>query len=329
MAEPLLTDSYNAHLKDLIVLMMRWKIFILTFVLIAVAGAAIFSGPYFLEPVYKSEVILYPPSTNSNKILIERDPRFGSDNDVDQQIQILKSGLVRDSVIRKFNLMQHYLIDTTSMLKTYLLMKEYESKIIVERTRYNAVSVVVNDTDPLQASAMANDIVKISDYVKNEVLKQNLSIAFYSLEKEFTAALKETDVLADSVNKALRNSFVANASSENRPELVEVDEQVNLQQVIASARKKNQNDLLNLLYDYQNKLQRLREIRRNYDQASGYINLNVPSCYVISPAEINFKKDFPNRSAIVLLAGLCGLFFSIAFAVVWEKYKQFYYTERR
>ena len=121
MAEPLFTDSYNAPLKDLIILMMRWKIFILAFVLISVVGAAIFSGPNYLVPVYKSEVILYPPSTNSNKTLIEKDPRFGSDNDVDQQIQILKSGLVRDSVIRKFNLMQHYLIDTTSRLKTYLL----------------------------------------------------------------------------------------------------------------------------------------------------------------------------------------------------------------
>lgn len=323
MAQQVSADSNNAPITDLIMLMLRRKAFILSFIFVAVLAAVIFSGPYFLEPVYKSEVILYPPSTNSNKILIERDPRFGSDNDVDQHIQILKSGLVRDSVIRKFNLMHHYKIDTASTLNVYLLKKEYESKVIVERTRYGSVSVVVHDTDPLLAATMANDLVKISDHVKSEVLKQNLSIAFRSLEKEYTVALKEADGLADQVNKVLGNTFVANTLSENKPELIEVKEKIDLQQAMIQARKKNQNNLLNLLYDYQNKLQRLLELRWSYDQAAGYINLDVPSCYVISPAEVNFKKDFPNRSVIVLLAGLCGLLFSTAITVMREKYKRF------
>lgn len=307
---------------DLIALMLRRKKFIFFFYFVASVAAVIFSGPYFIEPVYKSEVILYPSSTNSNKVLIEKDPRFGSDNDVDQQIQILKSGLVRDSVLRGYDLMRHYKIDTTSLLKNYALVKEYESNVMVERTRYNSISVKVHDTDPWLAATMANGIVKISDHVKSRILKQNLSLAFRSLEKQYAAALKEADELADQVSKMMGNSFVTKASFENKPELIQLKEQIDLQQAIIQARKKNQNYLLNLLYDYQNKLQRLMELRWSYDQSAGYINLEVPSSYVITPAEVNLKKESPNRAVLVLLSGLCGLLLSTAMVAVSERFKK-------
>jgi uncharacterized protein involved in exopolysaccharide biosynthesis len=315
------SDARNAPIMDLIKTILRRKNLILIFCAVGFISAVIFSGPMFIEPVYKSEVILYPPNTNSNKILIEKDPRFGSDDDVDQQIQILKSGLVRDSVIRKYNLMKHYKIDTASALKIYKLTKEYESNVRVERTRYNSVSVTVYDTDPLLAAAMANDIVKICDRVKSEVLKQNLSGAFHSLEKEYTSALNETDLLADQVSKLLGKSFVTGISFENKSGPNQLKEQIDLQQAIVQARKTNQNYLLGLLYDYQSKLQRLMELRWSYDQAAGYINLDVPSSYVISPAEVNFKKDSPNRTLLIFLATLCSFLVATACVVVSEKYK--------
>ena len=53
------------------------RVFILVITTLAIIGASIFSGPTFIQPRYQSEVILYPPSTNSNRMLIERDARFG------------------------------------------------------------------------------------------------------------------------------------------------------------------------------------------------------------------------------------------------------------
>jgi len=314
--------DYNAPISDLIRLMLSRKKFIASIVLSFSVFAIIFSAPYFIKPVYKSEVILYPSSTNSNKTLIEKDQRFGSDNDVDQQIQILKSGLVRDSVVRKYDLMNHYNIDTGSVLKMYSLAKEYESNVIVERTRYNSISVKVHDTDPLLAATMANDIVKISDHVKSHVLKQNLINAFHSLEEEYTIVMKEADALAAKVSNVTGSSFAIQTTYENKPAFMQPKEQIDVQQAIAQARKKNESYLLNLLYEYQNKLQRLMELRWSYDQAAGYINLDVPSSYVISPAEVNYKKEFPSRTLLVLLAACCGLLLSTAIVVISEKFKR-------
>jgi uncharacterized protein involved in exopolysaccharide biosynthesis len=314
--------THNAPISDLIKLVFSRKKFILGFCLVGFVASIIFSGPAFMEPVYKSEVILYPPNTNSNKILIEKDPRFGSDDDVDQQIQILKSGLVRDSLIRKYDLMKHYKIDTASAFKVYSLGKEYESNVRVERTRYNSVSVTVYDTDPLLAATMANDIVKISDRVKSEVLKQNLRGAFHSLEKEYTSAMNDADALAGKVSALMGKSFVSSITLENKFTPNQLKEQIDLQQAMVEARKSNRNDLLGLLYDYQGKLQRLMELRWSYDQAAGYINLEVPSSYVISPAEVNYKKDSPNRTMLVLLTTLCSFLVAVAAVVLKEKYQK-------
>jgi uncharacterized protein involved in exopolysaccharide biosynthesis len=323
MDENKATTGRFAPGAELAILVWKKKKIILFIVLISALLATLFSDSYFLAPVYKSEVILYPPGTNSNKILIENDPRFGSDIDVEQQIQILKSGMVRDSVIRKYNLADHYKIDPSYLYKRYKLLKEYESNVWVERTRYNSISVTVFDTDPVLAAAMANDIVNISDRVKSQVLKQNIRQAFHSLEKEYKTALAETDALADKINSIIRNPLAVNVFRENKPDGVQLKEQIDLQQAIGEARRKNENYLLGLLYDYQNKLQRLMELRWSYNQAAGYINLDVPACYIISPAEVNYKKDSPNRFLIVLMSVLCSLLMSTGVWLVIVKVKNY------
>ena len=58
---------------------------------------------------------------------------------------------------------------------------------------------------------------KIGDHVKSEVLKQNLSSAFHSLEKEYNTALKEADALADKVSSLSGIPYSGNASLENKP----------------------------------------------------------------------------------------------------------------
>ena len=304
---------------QLIVIWRKWKKFILWVTFSATLAAVLFSSPWFVPPVYKSEVILYPPSTNSNKILIEKDPRFGADNDVEQQIQILKSGMVRDSLIRKYHLLQHYRIDTTSELKIYQLYKEYEDNVVVDRTRYNSISVTVFDTDPMLAATMANDIIKICDHVKSQILRQNLTQAFKSLELQYEEAVHDVDALADSVNRALKSHFSSGTSLADEPEMQRLKEQIELQDEMAAARRSNKNYLLSLLYEYQKRLNQIQDLRSSYQQAAGFINLSVPPSYVISPAIVNFKKDFPNRLLIILLSA-CGAFlFSLAIAVIIER----------
>ena len=293
---------------------------ILVFCISAILLAAIFSSPFFLPPLYKSEVIIYPPNTNSNKILIRSDVRFGSDKEIDQHIQMLKSSLVRDSIIKKFHLVEHYSIDTSQKTWAFKLNKEYEGKINVERTRYNALSVSVLDTDPLLAAKIANDIVVIADALKASLLRKNLQAALKNLELDYNKKVKEFDAFADNINRIVKDKDVPSLNLKNQSFVERMKKQIDIIRDITS--KSNIDYDLKKQYNYESMLAQLAELQSSYEEASSNLNNNFPTCYVVSPAQVNYKKDSPNRTIIVLISGISALLFSLLWIVATDKLEQ-------
>ena len=177
----------------------HWLLILL--VLIGTGTAAfIITSPAFMPPKYSAEAILYPPSTNTSTGLINSDMRFGSERDIDNALQVLQSTPLRDSIAKKYNLLQRYEIDTGNTHKNYLLNEEFNSNVIVERTRYGSIAVRVYDREPEFAAAMANDIVAMGDIVKAETIKKNLRNAFTSVERELRSKTAQVMAMADSIN---------------------------------------------------------------------------------------------------------------------------------
>ncbi|MBK9798780.1 MAG: hypothetical protein IPP56_03325 [Bacteroidetes bacterium] len=284
---------------------------VIAFILSGALVSIVFSGPFFLPPLYKSEVIFYPPNTSSNKTLIQYDVRFGSEKEIDQHIQVLKSNLVRDSVIKKFNLIAHYGIDTTKTVWRFYLNKEYNEKIAIERTRYNALSVTVLDTDPVLAATIANNIVEITDAIKATILRKNLSTALSNLEKDYSNKVKEFDVFAANINRIVKDNYIPNLNLKNESFVERMKKQIDL---IRELTNKGSADFdLKKQYNYEAMLAQLAELQSSYEQASSNLNTNFPTCYIISPAQVNYQKDSPNRLLIVALTTvLAGLF-----CIVW------------
>ena len=74
--------------------------------------AVVFSGPTFIKPLFESQVILFPSTTNSvSKALLPQTNgygdedifEYGDEQQAEQLLQILSSGEIRDSVIAKFD----------------------------------------------------------------------------------------------------------------------------------------------------------------------------------------------------------------------------------
>lgn len=305
----LLLKSFLKHKKQ-----------ILIFCILAVALSTLFTSPYFLPPLYKSEVIFYPPNTSSNKILIRNDVRFGSEKEIDQHIQMLKSSLVRDSIIKKFNLIDHYSIDTEKKTWAFNLNREYDNKINVERTRYNALSVSVLDTDPLLAAKIANDIVVIADALKASLLRKNLQAALKNLELDYNKKVKEFDAFADNINRIVKDKDVPSLNLKNQSFVERMKKQIDLIREITS--KNNIDYDLKKQYNYESMLAQLAELQSSYEEASSNLNNNFPTCYVVSPAQVNYKKDSPNRTFIVLISAFSAFLFSLLWIVVAEKVEQ-------
>ena len=199
-------NSYSS--KYLCRLLVDYRRPILIILAVAAFCAVIFSAPFFITPLYKSTTVIYPTSSNStSKVLIsttyqsEKDiMNFGEDEQAEQMLQVLNSNRVRDKVISRFNLMEHYNIKPDSKYPYTRLNKLYDSRIKFRRTEYNAVKITVLDSDPALSARMANDIAEIFDSTMNQIQKEVAVKAFRLVEDEYNLLCAEMAQLEDSLN---------------------------------------------------------------------------------------------------------------------------------
>jgi len=118
--------------------------------ILAAIAAAVFSGPAFIKPRYKSEAVLYPSNLT----------KYSDESPTEQMIQLLAASDIRDSIIRAFNLYKHYDIDSVKD-KTHRsdIFKLYDQNVSVSKTEYESVDIVVYDTDPNFASDMIDSMM--------------------------------------------------------------------------------------------------------------------------------------------------------------------------
>ena len=313
-------EKNKSELLQFVAFVLKFKKIIFGFVAIVIIAAAIFSAPNFMPPLYKSEAVFYPPNTNSNKILIQNDSRFGVEKEIDEHIQLLKSGLVRDSIIKKYNLIQHYEIDTAVKIWRYQLYKLFDERINIDRNRYNALSASVLDTDPQMASNIANDLVTVGDAVKAGILRKNLNAALGYLEKDYNKKVTEFNALADNVNRLAQNNKLPSLNLKGHSFVERMKEQINLISELSSANNSGYD--LKQQYNYESILSQLAEVQSSYEQASSNLNNNYPKCYVVSPAQASYKKVSPNRTLIVVIAAVSAFLFSVLMLLLIQKAKR-------
>ena len=262
--------------------------------------AAVFTAPYFTPPIYQAETLIYPPASNSNKVLLSGVSRFGSDKEIDEQIQIIKSNEVRDSIFAKYHLVQHYKINVADKIWKNKLNKEYNNNITIDRTRYSSISVIVLDTDPVIAANMANDIVKFGDLVKNKIIKKSLNTAFEALEKEQLLKIIEIDSLSERLYKLNNLNLEAYIPYQRMTDVEKLKEQLSIRELINKARSENNYSMLELLFGFENKLNQLRDVQENYSRLYFDFANPVPESFIISRAEASDKKISPLRTIIVI-----------------------------
>ena len=110
----------NFNTTNFLFFLYKWR---KPLIIICLVAAVVSGGMSFLiTPKYKSTVVLFPTSTNSiSKALLADNfggkqdiMEFGEEAQTEQLLQILNSNEIRGRAIKKFNLMQHYDIETDS-----------------------------------------------------------------------------------------------------------------------------------------------------------------------------------------------------------------------
>ncbi|NOU45816.1 MAG: hypothetical protein HOO86_01995, partial [Bacteroidales bacterium] len=277
----------------------------------------IFTGPRFITPLYKSTVILYPTASNSiSKVLLSTNfttnkdiLEFGEDEQTERMLQILNSTKIRNRIIDKYNLMEHYSVNRDAKFRLTNLFDEYESKFKFRKTEYMAVKITVSDQDPVFAAKMANDVAELFDSTMNMMQKEVAIKAFRIVENEYTTLRSEVKAMEDSLDSLRRLGI---HDYESQAEMIN-------QQLAIELAKNNKNGIkaleskLEILAKYggqyvsirdnlEHERKQLSAIKAKYEEAKVDATQNLPHKFVVSEAFEAEKSSYPLRWLILLIA---------------------------
>lgn len=201
---------------SLLVSAFRWRKPLVIVTCLAALGAFIFTGPAFIAPKFRSTVIFFPTSTNSiSKALLEDNPSerqdilaFGAEAEAEQMIQILNSDAIRESVIRQFDLMNHYRISPTSNQPYTALTEKYKDNISFARTEFMSVRIDVLDENPQTAADIANSIASLMDSTKRAIQGQRAQEAQAIIQQTYDEKLEAIRIKEDSLAEIRRLGVV-------------------------------------------------------------------------------------------------------------------------
>ncbi len=306
---------------------------ILTLIFIgSLLASIVFTSPYFIKPLFKSTAIIYPVNTGSiSQALLGGDQvkdnlSFGDETESEQLLQLLKSSLIRDHVVQKFDLLKHYQIDQDAKFARTKLYDEFDNKVKFNRTEFLAVQISVLDHDPVLAAEMVNDIVRYIDTVKTNIQRKRAIEGLRIIEDEYLRLNNEVEEMEDSLT-GLREKGVHDYESQA--------EMIN-QQLAIELGEGNQNAVkrleqrLEILAEYGGpyvslrdalvyERQRLSSLKEKYQEAKIDVNKLLPQSFVVSEAFIAERKSYPPRMVFVLSITISVLFFAMLLILFFDK----------
>lgn len=310
-------DNYFNN-TSLIRLLFKWKYHLAVVFILAVVFGAIFSGPAFITPLYKSEAIAYPANINS----------YSDESETEQMLQILQSQTIVDSVIQRFNLLEHYEINPEYPYWRTVLHRRYNENVKIGKTPYEAISIVVTDKDPEVASAMASSILDLYDFKIASMHRDKRFEVVLMYRKQLDAKIKLIDSLKSRMeylgstyglidysaqSQEIMRGFLktfdgSDSRNVNTKAVVELKENI----------EKLGGDLLATVEMLQHESRTYVDIKVDYEQEMRFYQSNLTYSNIISPPFPSDKKAYPVRWIIVGLSAVGALLISILVIFIIE-----------
>jgi len=306
---------------NILKLLNKWKFHLGAIVFLAALLGAVFSGSFFMTPMFKSFAIVYPSNISP----------YSDESETEQMLQILQSGDIRDSIIRKYNLAKHYEIDSSYKYFISSILWEYSQNVRVEKTPYEGINIEVLDKDPKMACAMVNSIM---DYYNKKVRRMHEE-KFGEVVSMFKRALMKEEQYIDS----LKNKFIdlsvtyglldySNQSREiARGYLKTIDgsgsSHINSKEVLRLKDniEKMGGEFILLQRLIEHEAGKYIELKQDYEQAYRDYDRKFSYTNVITEPFVADKKATPVRWLIVVVSIVAAFFAAFVAILIFENYR--------
>ncbi len=289
----------------------KWKYHLLVLMIIAAVLSALFSSKLFIKPLFKSYAVVYPANIFP----------YSNESETEQMLQLMNSGDIRDSIIKHFDLGNHYGLDKEDYYQSTLYYV-YSERISVKKTEFESVVITALDADPKIACEIVTAIMDVYNKKVSGLHKSK----FEEVVKNFEVVLEKKRALLDSIQDEIDFLVGSGAKGEvvtPNPELVTsftqhktkaekkriFDKDVVKRMHSRSGKSEGQLVLLNSLA--MSEAEAYSEFKLKYDEAVLNLNRNYTYSNIVSPPFVSDKKAFPKPVLIVLISVLATLFLSL------------------
>ncbi|MDA3909857.1 MAG: Wzz/FepE/Etk N-terminal domain-containing protein [Bacteroidales bacterium] len=306
--------------------------------LIIIFAAAVLSAVASLtiQPKYKSTVTLFPVSSSSiSQALMSQNSgekeilKFGEEEEVEQMMQVLQSNTIRNRVIEKYKLMQHYGIDPKGKYPATSLYENYKKNIKINRTEFMSVDIVVLDHSPDTAALIANEISAQLDSVMNDMQKDRALKAFRLVEIEYNKQKQKIRAIRDTLEMLGEIGIV---EYESQSEVFNDQYAIAIAQgnYTGASRLKEKIDTLakygplyvSLHEQMTSEIKKLSEVESKYVEAKIDVEQNLPHKFVVNEAVNAEKKSYPVRWLIVMISTISSFLLAIIVLIILENLKK-------
>lgn len=353
--------EYNRDsLLDVVKTIFKWKKpIIITCFAVAVLTAGI---SLLLPNYYEASTTFYAasPSLQSPSVIFGESTRelqfYGEGEDMDRLVQAAQSNELFNFMKNKFNLYEHYDIDSTDVKAPFKLRTRFFKHFNIQKNERDAILLSVEDKDKEVAASMANVARdKIND-IANGLIRGSQYEIIKSFEKQIEEKGKTLVSISDSLSSLRSQYGIFDASFQRK---ILGTQLPNLQSGIASEearleiyKQKNKRDSitaitariagfekkLEILTKGRNgldvstgisKIDQLSQIeqtimeelgddRANYEKYKSAFSVPKPALFIQDHAEVPVVKSRPKRSFIVIGAAFLTFLFSVLGVLIIE-----------
>lgn len=280
----------------------KWHIIAIT--LVAAVLGAIFSGPKFITPKYKSEAIVYPSGR----------AEFSDETFTEQMLQVMESQEILDSVAEIFDLMSHYEISRDYQYAKTALIGEYRDRVSISKTPYDAVKIKVLDKDPEMACAMVNEIIRLYNVKFNEIHKAKKWENVRMYEKNLARKYSFIDSLKRDLAKITNDGDMINYLYLSKGNSIAY---------FSEGKNKNSENISNaiaLVELIASETEAYSEVRLEYEKEIRQADGDITFLSLVSKPFVADKKSYPVRWIIVALCGISAFLLSVLAAISIEQF---------
>lgn len=304
---------------DLLRVLQKRRLHLIATVIMAGILSAVFSGERFITPKYKSTAYVYPVNIIP----------YSMETPTEQLLQLFSSSDVRNMMVKRFRLPDHYEIDTASSAGRSRLYLMYDENVSVKKTEYESVRIDILDKDAVVASEMVSELIHFVDVKARMVQREKTA----EVVKIFADQLKQKKRQMDSVGVLLNALRVRYGLLDYKIQTKEVTK--SYLKIAANNSPLSQyrgvdtmyhhledkgGDLIELSGQERALLKDYNDIKTSYDLAVSDMTKELTYTNIMANPYPADSKSYPVRWVIVLVSILASFMLAlIAFVIIDRK----------